>query len=77
MSVEYIVYHLNEYAANTRETRDILQGYLDQAWNLVEEVQATKDEAFHIRDLARLVSMIFDSDNEIVFKEVNKNEENK
>ena len=67
MSVEYIVYHLYEYATDTLQTRTRLQEYLDQAWDLINEFQATKDEALHIRDLARLVSMIFDSEHLILF----------
>lgn len=67
MSVEYIVYHLYEYATDSLQTRTRLQEYLDQAWGLVNEFQATKDEALHIRDLVRLVSMIFDSEHLTLF----------
>ena len=67
MSVEYIVYHLYEYATDSLQTRTRLQEYLDQAWGLVNEFQVTKDEALHIRDLVRLVSMIFDSEHLTLF----------
>lgn len=67
MSVEYIVYHLFEYAHDTKSLRDTMQGYLDKAWELVEKYEATENEALHIRDLAKCVCMILDSDNEIIF----------
>ena len=68
LSVEYIVYHLFEYAHDTKKSlKETMQEYLDKAWELVEKCQATETEALHIRDLCRIVSMILDSDNEIVF----------
>lgn len=67
LSVEYIVYHLFEYAHDKQSLEATMQEYLDKAWELVEKHQATIPEALHIRDLGRIVSMILDSDNEIVF----------
>ncbi len=66
-SVKYIVYHLNEYAHDTEGLKRTLQEYLDQAWECVENMEASEDEALHVRDLARLANMILDSEKEIVF----------
>ena len=67
MSVTYIVYHLYEYAHDTENLKDTLQEYLDEAFECVENMEATEDEALHIRDLGRLVCMILESDNQLVF----------
>lgn len=67
LSVTYIVYHLNEYAHDTEMLKQILQKYLDEAWECVENNEASKNEALHIRDLSRLVNMILESEEEIVF----------
>ncbi len=67
MSVEYIVYHLFEYAHDTKSLRNTMQEYLDKAWELVEELKATEDEALHIRDLAKCVNLILDADDMIIF----------
>lgn len=66
-AVEYVAYHLIEYKDTTKETRLLLQGYLDKAWELAENHEASEDEALHIRDLGRLVNMILDSNEQIVF----------
>ena len=67
LSVTYIVYHLNEYAHDTEMLKEILQKYLDEAWECVKNMEASKSEALHIRDLARLVNMILSSEEEIIF----------
>lgn len=67
LSVTYIVYHLNEYAHDTEMLKQTLQKYLDEAWECVENNEASKNEALHIRDLSRLVNMILESEEEIVF----------
>lgn len=67
LSVTYIVYHLNEYAHDTEMLKQTLQKYLDEAWECVENNEASKNEALHIRDLARLANMILDSEEVIVF----------
>lgn len=67
LSVTYIVYHLNEYAHDTEMLKQTLQKYLDEAWECVKNMEASKNEALHIRDLARLVNMILNSEEEIVF----------
>lgn len=67
LSVTYITYHLYEYAHDTEKLKDTLQEYLNQAWECVENMEATEDEALHIRDLCRLVNMILNSDNQLVF----------
>lgn len=67
LSVTYIVYHLNEYAHDTEMLKQTLQKYLDEAWECVENMEASEDQALHVRDLARLVCMILDSEKEIVF----------
>lgn len=67
LSVTYIVYHLNEYAHDTEMLKRTLQEYLDDAWQCVKNMDASENEALHIRDLARLVNMILDSEEEIVF----------
>ena len=67
LSLTYITYHLYEYAHDTEKLKDTLQEYLDQAWGCVENMEATNDEALHIRDLCRLVNMILDSDEQLVF----------
>lgn len=66
-AVEYIAYHLSEYKNSVNATKATLQDYLDKAWALVEKHEASEDEALHIRDLGRLINMVFDSDNQIVF----------
>lgn len=67
MSVEYVVYHLFEYAHDVQSLRDKMQEYLDKAWELVRENRATEEEALHVRDLAKCVCMILDADKEIIF----------
>jgi hypothetical protein len=67
LSMEYIVYHLSEYADDTKKLKETIQEYLDKAWVLVEKYEATTPEALHIRDLGRIVNMILDSHNNIVF----------
>lgn len=67
LSVTYITYHLYEYAHDTEKLKDTLQEYLDQAWECVENMEATEDEALHIRDLCRLIDMILSSEDQIVF----------
>ena len=67
LSVTYIVYHLNEYAHDTEMLKQTLQKYLDEAWECVENNEASENEALHIRDLSRLVNMILESEEEIVF----------
>ena len=67
LSVTYIVYHLNEYAHDTEMLKQTLQKYLDEAWECVENNEASENEALHIRDLSRLVNTILDSEEEIVF----------
>ena len=67
LSVTYIVYHLNEYAHDIEMLKETLQKYLDEAWECVENMEASECEALHIRDLTRLVAMILDSEKEIVF----------
>ena len=66
-AVTYITYHLYEYAHDTEKLKEALQEYLDQAWECVENMDATEGEALHIRDLCRLVNMILDSDEQLVF----------
>lgn len=67
LSMEYIVYHLFEYAHDTKSLKDTMQEYLDKALELVEKNEATIPEALHIRDLCRIVCMILESDTDIVF----------
>lgn len=67
LSVTYIVYHLNEYAHDTEALKEILQKYLDEAWECVKNLEATKTDALHIRDLVRLVHLILTSEEEIIF----------
>ena len=67
LSVTYITYHLYEYAHDTEKLKDTLQEYLNQAWECVENMEATEDEALHIRDLCRLINMILNSEDQIVF----------
>lgn len=67
LSVTYIVYHLNEYAHDTEMLKEILQKYLDEAWECVKNLEATKTDALHIRDLGRLVHLILTSEEEIIF----------
>lgn len=67
LAVTYIVYHLYEYAHDTVNLKDTLQEYLDEAWECVENMEVTEGEALHIRDLCRLVCMILESDNQLVF----------
>lgn len=67
MSVTYIAYHLYEYAHDTENLKDTLQEYLDEAWKCVENMEATVDEALHIRDLCLLVNIILEADTELVF----------
>lgn len=67
LSVTYIVYHLNEYAHDTEALKEILQKYLDEAWECVKNLEATKTDALHIRDLGRLVHLILTSEEEIIF----------
>ena len=66
-SVEYIAYHLCEYKDTPKATNWLLQDYLDKAWELVKNHEATEVEALHIRDLGRLVNMILDSSENILF----------
>lgn len=67
LSVEYIVYHLFEYAHDTQSLEATMQEYLDKAWELVEKHEATIPEALHIRDLGRIVNMILESNTDIIF----------
>lgn len=67
LAVTYIAYHLYEYANSEDKLRETLQEYLDEAWECVENLEASEGEALHIRDLARLVNMIIESDKNIVF----------
>ena len=67
LAVTYIAYHLYEYANNEDKLRETLQEYLDEAWECVENLEASEGEVLHIRDLARLVNMIIESDKNIVF----------
>ena len=67
MSVTYIVYHLCEYAHDTEKLKNTLQEYLNEAWKCVGNMEATEDEALHVRDLCRLVNMILDTDERIIF----------
>lgn len=65
LEVMYIVYHLYEYVYDVEKLKDTLQEYLDEAWECVENMEATKHEALHIRDLCRLVCMILELDNKL------------
>lgn len=67
LAVTYIVYHLYEYAHDIEKLKDTLREYLNEAWECVENMEATEDEALHIRDLCHLVNMILDSDNRLLF----------
>ena len=67
LSMEYIVYHLSEYVDDTKILKETMQEYLDKAWKLVEKYEATTPEALHFRDLGRIVCMILDSQNDIIF----------
>lgn len=59
-ATEYIVAHLNEYKDTSEEIKWKLQDYLDKAWNLQYNSEASEDEVLYIRDLRRLVIMFFD-----------------
>lgn len=67
MSVNYIAYHLYEYANDTENLKETLQEYLDEAWKCVENMEATECDALHIRDLCLLINMILATDTVLVF----------
>lgn len=60
LAVDYIVLHLDEYKNDFESLKQTMQNYLDEAWKLVEDYEATEGDALRIRDLARTVNGIIE-----------------
>lgn len=59
-SMNYIVLHLGEYAGDVDSLKHTMQEYLDEALELVENYEASEDDALRILKLARLANEIME-----------------